>query len=134
MFFKSRIFKFDFRFREAPTSLKMMVLGVASNSQSIGSGSRTVTPIAPELIFIQIERMCENVRKLRNLTHSPSKRSIDLKFPTNALTNISTFDIRLPLSSIFGNADCAYLELGTKYLVLGTKYLVASTKNLVPST
>ena len=92
---------------EPPTSLKMMASGVASNSQSIGSSTLTATPIVPEIILRKNENMCENVRKLRNLTHSPSKWSIDLKFPANALTQMSIFDIRLSQSSIFGNADCA---------------------------
>ena len=106
-------------FWEAPASLKMMPAGVASNSQSIGSSALTVTPIVPKTILRKMQNVCDNLPKVRNLTHSPSKLSIDLNVPTNVLTKMYIFDIRLPQSSIFGNSDCAYLALGTKYLVPG---------------
>ena len=50
-------------FLEAPTSLKMMVLGVASNPQSIGSSAFTVAPIVPEIILGKMEYMCGMFKK-----------------------------------------------------------------------
>ena len=52
-------------------------------------------PITPETISTNMQNMCEHYRDPRNLTHNPSKRSIDLKNPTNALRKVSVFDIRL---------------------------------------
>ena len=102
-----------FRFCSKPPPVaKMMVSGVASNPQSIGSSALTATPIARKLIFNKMQNVCERLPKVRNLTHSPSKWSIDLKHPTNALTKIAVFDIHLPQSSMFRNADCAYLVPG----------------------
>ena len=43
------------------------------NFQSIGSRTLAATPIVPENMPTKMQNICEHVRKLRNLTQSPSK-------------------------------------------------------------
>ena len=67
------ILLFYFRCLEAPSSLKMMASGVASNSQSIGSGTLTAAPIMSKIITTKVYNMCQKCQQLYNLTHNPSK-------------------------------------------------------------
>ena len=119
---KSCIFNFIFGILDTHTSLKMMASGVASNSQSIGSGTLTATPIVPEIILETLKtyvKISNNYVTWLIVHQNGPSTSNFLLMP---LQNVR-FDIHLPQSSIFWNADCAYLVLGTKHLVPGSQII-----------
>ena len=101
----------------------MILRLVAPFSQSMSPWRATATHFVPKSIIIDMSKTCPKDKKPQNLIHRLSKRSIDNKNSTNALTTLCVFDIRLPQGSLFDNPDYVYLALGTQYFwyqVLGT--------------
>ena len=107
------IFEFYMASQSPWNPLKTFREPVASFSQSLGPFRATAIPFMPKIITMKTCNIRQKCQQPHNTTYNPSKRSMDLKNPTNAHRKVSVFDIRLPQGSIFGNPDCAYLALGT---------------------